>query len=378
MIKIQKVKKNNYFNNVINFLFFKITFKEKYKNCVAIVDPGGIGDYILHRKYFKFFKESPEYKNKKLIFFGRKMYLNMFKNYDSDVFFDVIAYDSTDKKELKKEISKYKFDTLIHLQTMCNAIAYPHAKNERIDFIKKFRAKNKIVNVIKNHFYNDKNEKYLKTIYNKIIFTEEELFENERLRILYEKLLNIKIPHQNNELKPIIDFSKEYACISLASVGDNRNYNADSWAKIINFIIRNNSSLNLVILGSHREEDEINNVLSKINKTERIINLTTLIDITIVPAILKNAKFLLSIETGTVHIAQSVGCKSICLSSGGFYGRFLPYHNNLTEYIFPDEFDNVLNSHDKNLISSFYDYERTFKTSDINPDKVINVLKKYI
>lgn len=364
---------------VIKLLFFKISIIKKFDNCIAIIDPGGIGDYILHRPYFKYFKQSPVFKNNKLIFIGREVYNNFVKVYDPEIFFDILEYDCRDKKKLKKELSKYKFKSLIHLQTMCGAIAYSHAKSERMDFIKSFKVKTKIANVIKNSNFNKNNEKYLKTIYNKFIFTLENSFETERLREFYEKLLEIKIPKEDITLKPVISFAQKYICISPVSVGENRNYSTENWVKIFNFLIENlPENINILVLGSKREETEINDIIYNLKQTDKIINLTNLIDVALVPSVIKNAEFLLSIETGTVHIAQAVGVKSICLSSGGFYGRFLPYKNNLTEYIFPDKFDEILKSGDNERISDFYDYEKNFKTSDIAPEKVINVLKKYI
>ena len=379
MTFIQKFKKNNLTQTRINLFLFKTTLKNKLQNCVAIVDPGGIGDYILHRQYFKYFKQSPEYKNKNLIYFGREQYNNMVKHYDSDVFSEIFAYDCIDKKELRKQLSYYKFDSLIHLQTMCGAIAYSQAKSERMDFIKGFKVKTKIANAIMNDYYDNKAEKYLKSIYSQIIFTNEETFEPERLRTLYEKLLGIKIEQENTKLSPIFDFSQKYICISLASVGEYRNYSIEGWVKILKYLTTNlQESYKIVILGTKREEDIINTILLHFDKSEKIINLTGLIDITLIPSIIKNAQWLLSIETGTVHIAQAVNCKTICLSSGGFYGRFLPYTNGLTEYIFPDSFDEIIKDENQELLSKYYDYERTHKTSDINPDKVIKVLKKYI
>ena len=52
-------------HKVITFLFVKMKFKmaARPKPCVVVVDPGGIGDYMFCRPYFKYIKQSPKYKN---------------------------------------------------------------------------------------------------------------------------------------------------------------------------------------------------------------------------------------------------------------------------------------------------------------------------
>ena len=51
---------------------------------------------------------------------------------------------------------------------------------------------------------------------------------------------------------------------------------------------------------------------------------------------------MIAVETGTVHIANLVGCKTICLSNGAFYNRFHPYKNSSVSYIYPEKFNELI------------------------------------
>ena len=68
---IQKIIDEKEFTRInINLLGLKIKFKtlNKIENCVAIVDCGGIGDYMICRPYFKYLKESPKFKDCNFIY----------------------------------------------------------------------------------------------------------------------------------------------------------------------------------------------------------------------------------------------------------------------------------------------------------------------
>ena len=40
--------------------------RKKISNCLAVISPDGIGDYMFIRQFFKYIKESPKYKDKYL------------------------------------------------------------------------------------------------------------------------------------------------------------------------------------------------------------------------------------------------------------------------------------------------------------------------
>ena len=70
---------------------------QKIKNCVAIIAPNGIGDYMFVRQFFKYIKMSEKYKNSNLILFQQAHYINFAKQYDKDFFFKIISFNKNSK-----------------------------------------------------------------------------------------------------------------------------------------------------------------------------------------------------------------------------------------------------------------------------------------
>ena len=65
------------------------------------------------------------------------------------------------------------------------------------------------------------------------------------------------------------------------------------------------------------------------------VDLTGRTSLTELLAVLRMARFLISIDTGAVHLAAAVGCPVFGLFSGFHYGRFSPYPGGLAQHFFP-------------------------------------------
>lgn len=95
----------------------------------------------------------------------------------------------------------------------------------------------------------------------------------------------------------------KYAVIALATQWESKNYPTENWAKIIKYI--NEKNLKVIIVGSSNDKKyikELNKYIDK-NKYVDLIGKTTLKELI---NIIKNAKLLLSGDTGAMHIADSL------------------------------------------------------------------------
>jgi len=79
----------------------------------------------------------------------------------------------------------------------------------------------------------------------------------------------------------------------------------------------------LLICGSTKEAV----LASKLEENYRgkSIDLTGKTSLTELVETIQNAKLLISNDTSAIHIAAAVGTKSLCITGGGHFGRFLPY-----------------------------------------------------
>ena len=89
--------------------------------------------------------------------------------------------------------------------------------------------------------------------------------------------------------------------------------------------------------------------------------------------LIRNAEFLISNETGPVHIAAAVRTPFICISNGNHFGRFNRYPREVFEkglYVYPPELMSRIEQSVKSLYESEYRYESRL---DINSIDVVSV-----
>ena len=358
----------------INILGCRIKFRKKIK-AVVFIDCGGIGDYIIQRKYLRYLRQSPKFSGYKLVYLSKFPYRNIFNNYDKDIFDEIVFYSGIPFKELKKKLKKYSFDYLINLFTL----------NEKFDFstwvvrrqLFNIKAKCKITGLIASeNWEKNKNTK----IWDKLIVLEPNCFELEGQRQFFEKLLEIPIPQEDTSMQPLCDFKKDYIVISLFANNVERNFSNEKWAYIINHILQNsNDSLQLLFVGVDMDRKGLREILKNVDdKHNRCKDLIGLTDVSLLPSLLAGAKFLLAIETGTVHIANAVNTKVICLSSGSFYGRFLPYSSRNVEYIFPEKFQHLIDTNNQTELQKVYTNDSPWSPADIDVEQIIKVVDRHL
>lgn len=378
-IKNVEDKRKNCKHKIITILGIKIKLRnktEKIKNCVAILDCYGIGDYMMCRPYFQYLRNCPKYKDSFFIFLKNSGYNNIPEIYD-DGFFDVIISIPKDLKALKKELDyNYEITTVINLYTLLKQINFIDYCNLH-NLVKTLNVKHSIADII-TESENDLNNKNLK-IYDTCITTKPKYFELERRRQFFENLTQTSIPKTNKKIEPLFDLKQDYICLSLCSNSLNRSYDNKKWIVILNYLIANTpNNMQLVFLGSQKERGKIDNILQNLKSNNKCKNIAGTTTPALLPVLLKGAKCLISVETGTVHIAESVNCPTLCMSCGAYWHRFLPYENTVINYVLPDGFDELLKEDNPEKLTQFYYANYTFTTLDIKPEKVIKYINKYL
>ena len=375
-ISVKKEKKHA----VISFPFFKIKFRIKIKShklnhpILVIFGPVGIGDYMMYRQYFKYIKTAPKFKDASLIYISRDIYKDFVYTYDSEYFDIILDYNIEKLKSalyrnfLARTINSYKPDVFFSL-----------TPNSDIDFrfvpfYKKIKIKEKCIGII--HFPN------IDTVESKIFnnkyyfdYTKNQAFESERVRKEFEQFLGINITLEHSKLDVPLKTNKRHIALSCLASSHDRQILTNKWVEIINYITSNtDKNTELLFLGSKAEKRKLNTLLSKVDEPERCVNISGL-SISLIPLILKFCDFLISVESGNVHIAHEAGCKTICLSGSKAYGRFHPYNDNIIKYIYPEKFIEYINNIDKYTSPL---PESAFNVNDINIDEVKEEINKLI
>ena len=151
--------------------------------------------------------------------------------------------------------------------------------------------------------------------------------------------------------------------------------------EIINYITKNTSdNTEIIFLGTKTERRHLNPLFFELDSPERCVNLAGKLGISLIPIILKSCEFLISVESGNVHIAHEVGCKTICLSGSTAYGRFHPYKDNIVKYIYPEKFKELIKKFPEklNIIGYLPPPDLFFSVNDINIENVKEEIGKLI
>ncbi len=368
------------------FLFLKFSLKTISDNrpCVVVVDAGGIGDYMFNRPYFKYLTQCEKFKGCKFIYVGMAHYADMTTSYDNEYFSEVIPYDTKlyhksyfYRQNILKNINRNNVIAVINLR------CFVHGNNDfknRAHIVKNIKCKDKYIGIVSvNKNLSEKHTKRYEKVYNHIFYSKDLVFESEGRRRFFEYILETPIPHEFDKITPIYDYTKKHIAISISASMKERIYPYEKWVEIINAITdKIDSNTEILFLGTAKEKETINNIISKLKHPQYCNNVAGKLPISIIPTLLASCEFLISVETGTVHIAQSVNCKTVCICQGEYWGRYQPYKNENIIYVYPKEFRDFIKNATEDELIAFYKYNTTFNIADIEQQDIIDAAAMFM
>lgn len=356
-------------------------FEKKEDKYVVIIEPGGIGDYVFCRPFFKYFKESPIYKKYKFIYIVKEGFLDFVNSWDKQYFDIILPYNEKAlennrhyRKYFYSEINKYNIDSVINLRT--NVIDLIPDVSFRRKLIKKIKAKYKIADILN---FNANKKQTSKLNFYTDIFKDATYkdFEIERRRIFFSQLLGLEIPEVelNNSYKEEI-IPDNFIILSIVSMSESRMLPLDFWQKIIKTLNEKYPDSYLLFVGANKDFDYIESFINKICQNTNCINFAGKSNATILTNLMKKAKLMIAVETGTVHIANLVNCPTICFSNGLYYGRYHPYKEGCVHYIYPTKFLEYIESKEFDKERTYLGYvSYPFDSKDV---QILKNLKKYL
>jgi hypothetical protein len=95
-------------------------------------------------------------------------------------------------------------------------------------------------------------------------------------------------------------------------------------------------------------------------------------------SLLKDAQCLLTVDTGSVHLAAAVGCTVFGVFNGSQYGRFAPYPKEVADNvyaIYPDEVEQELK--DPELVKQKYEFVVSVPYDSVKPEKMILAIHQH-
>lgn len=370
------IEKIMFMSNILFLLLLKM-FPQKINNSrILLVRLDKIGDYILFRNYIESVSTSEKYYKKEIYLCGNEEWK------DLSMFLDIEFVNHfiwVNRNKFKKNLF-YKFQILFRIRKLGFNTAIESTYSREHSFgdliIAASNATNRIGNsgeLLKSA--QNKRKFIYNKIYNQIIQHEHNnLFEFNRNKFFFEKLLNQKIPYSkpiiNSKFDSCVKYTQSSFIIIAPGAGeDKRIWSNKNFSAIIEFLL-SNYNLDIYLVGQKNESGIGNAILNFIKNKSRIKNLigkTSLIELY---TLVKECDFAITNDSGICHIAATLNKKFICISNGNHLGRFVPYPNEMeikAIFIFPQS---VITSDEDN-----YRFGSDTNINDISIEQVINSIE---
>jgi ADP-heptose:LPS heptosyltransferase len=383
MIKTYFTKLGNLIVYLITRVIISIIVIKKIKltqKTLLLIRLDSIGDYILVRNFFRSFKDSTKFNNYKITLCGNILWKELAETFDGDIIDEFIWIDR--KKFYSNITYKYKILKQIHCKgfEVCIDTTFSREILFGDAIVKTSSAREKIGSSgAPDSYVVWKRKLFSNNFYSRLIpVSEENIFEFNRNKNFFEQIINEKI----NLPKPFLDTSaitfnslllQKYIIIFPGANDEKRIWDINNFVDVGKFILSNTSFL-IVVCGSQKEEKLAGIFTIKLNGS-RIINFTGKITLVNLVKIISNAEFLISNETGAVHIAAATGTKFLCISNGNHLGRFNPYPEDIYKfgtYIYPDSVVKIL---EKSGLTDKYRFNSDEDINSILPGSVIKKLE---
>ena len=358
--------------------FGRINSQNNKKALIIRVDE--IGDYILWRKCIDTILKAEKLEDYEVHFAGNQSWQSLFD----------IEYKETFNKLFWLDKNKFK-KSIFYRFTFLRKIAKEHYSIViNPTYSRAIRVDDSIVKAAKattNYGHVRNNENYL---------PYEQSFDNNLYHHLYEVKNKSSFEFTKNKEftewfceKPIqklkIDFDEavlpsykienipnKYFIIFPGSRSSARIWSTENFIEVSNYIFEKYQLTALVCGGNG---DIVYAEKFKKAYSNPCIDVTGKTSLPELLSIIKNADYLLSVDTGSIHLAASVGCLTLGIFNGSQYGRFSPYPKDISTNIISFYPKVVKEDINKNGITEKYVLINNTSYNDVSAKELIDYLE---
>ncbi len=330
----------------ITGLFAASGNRKKQSSAILIVKTDEIGDYLLWRGFLPELLGSERFRGKTVHFCGNSSWKTLFDTFDSDSIQKTIWLD---KLRFKKDLLyRHRFLKNIYRERYEIVINPTYSRDKRNDdaIVKAARAVETIGMVGNPESVKPYELGYDKGLYTTLFdYPEKPLFEFLRNRLFTEFITGTRSSINNTHVTfnrlPVlnIELPENYAVVFPGSRSKSRIWPTAYFITVCNHLYTQ-YGFTIVIAGAGA--DEIYTTAFADQYQHPYINLYGATTLPQMLSLLKNAQCLLSVDTGSVHLAAAVGCAVFGVFNGSQYKRFAPYPPEIAPdffAIYPDEIE---------------------------------------
>lgn len=118
----------------------------------------------------------------------------------------------------------------------------------------------------------------------------------------------------------------DFATFSAGAQQPERLWPVANWADLADWVIEQGIARAVLFTGTREEGSIITSILERIGtRRGRCLDLSGRLGIGQLVHLVHRARLVVSVESGTIHIAAALGVPNVCLLGGGHFGRFYPY-----------------------------------------------------
>jgi ADP-heptose:LPS heptosyltransferase len=379
----------NYLTNTSNQLkgilydlilaFASIGNKQSATKKLLIVRVDEIGDYILWRNFFAEIVSYYQQRHYEVHFIGNKSWKSLFELFDKK---NITQDYWLDKTKFKKNL-RYRYNLLRTI----NQNGYETVVNPT--FSRDKRNDDAIVKAAKALFTigmksNTESVRSYETGYDKKLYTtlynltEKPVFEFYRNKLFTEFIVQQASKKINTALKKEllppnpISLTGKYFIVFPGSRSPQRIWPVAYFIEVSKFLYEK-YRLTAVLCGSAADISYTNAFAQ--NYPYDLVNMAEKTTLPEMLSLLSKAGCLISVDTGSVHLAASVACPVFGIFNGSQYKRFAPYPKEVSKCFFtayPTKIADELK--DEELVKSKYEFLVSIPYNSIEPAKIIQLI----
>ena len=365
--------------DVIGYLayFGKVNVQRKNKALILRVDE--IGDYILWRKFISPILQSNKLLNYEVHFVGNQSWQSLFDLEFKGTFQKTFWLDKTKFK--KNMIYRYIFLRNIAKENYAIVINPTYSRAKRVDdsIAKAANASDNFGFVRNNENYLSYEQNFDHQLYQKLYQVKEKYsFEFNRNKEFTEWICEKEISEFNlNFDSSILPESKiklpqkEYFIVFPGSRSSARIWDTKNFIELSNYLFEK-YKLTAIVCGGKGDLVYADDFMKAY--ANPAINITANTSLPELLPIIKNAACLLSVDTGSIHLAAAVNCLTLGVFNGSQYGRFSPYPKEISKHIISFYPKKVTEDINKNGITNKYELINNTSYNEVRAENLIDYL----
>ena len=349
---------------------------------LLIVKTDEIGDFILWHNFLQELVSADEFKGYEIHFCGNSSWKSLFETFDGNL---VSQSFWLQKIRFKKDM-RYRlgFLTNIYRQQYTSVINPTFSRDKRNDdaIVKAARSLRNIGMVANLESVRSYERGYDKGLYSQLFdHPKKPVFEFTRNRLFTEFITGKKSLVQDTKIDthklPSLPagLPDKYFVVFPGSRSKARIWPAEYFAVVSKHLFEQ-YGWTAIICGGLDDANYADAFIATYRNPS--VDLTGKTSLPQLMRVLKNAQCLLSVDTGSVHLAAATGCTVFGIYNGSQYGRFAPYPASMAPNFYPVYPDDVeAELADAILVKQKYEFVVDVPYNEVTPEKIIKQIDKH-